>query len=598
MAKRKKSEHPVTAYAEAVAEGRILTGRLVRLACLRHLRDLSDGYKRGLRFVEDLADHTIEFFPKFLRHLNEQPFILALHQKFIVGSLFGWVKVSTGYRRFRHCYWEEAKGGGKTPTGSGMLIYGLTMDGEHGAEIYTAAVTREQAGIAFRDCKHMAEKSALADRLIITEGGKVGISGNIAYPAMDSFIRPVSSEARSLDGKRVFMCVLDEVHEHPTPLVIDKMTAGNKGRNQPLNIRITNSGYNRASVCWYEHEYSREVLEELREDDDWFAYVCQLDPCDKCRGEGKSSVQDECPDCDHYWDESKWLKANPNLDISVTSEYLRSEVKKALAMPSKALMVKRLNFCIWTESGTHWMPMDEWDLCGRTPIRLEDLRGRRCYGGIDLGDTSDTTSVVFAFPPSNEMEPFILVCFVWIPRDMARRTGEERMRFEKWISQSLLLATEGNRIDHRWVAQFLNKCRTEYGFDIKILGMDPYHADDFSSFIEEEAGFTINEKEAQRGNKPLLVKFPQTMPAMASPTKLFSDYVLQRKISHGGNPVLRWMIGNAVVEQDGAGNQKLHKGKSTDKIDGAIAGIMALDLAIRNANQNESVYVQREMRFL
>lgn len=593
--RRKIKLDPTTAYAQAVDDGEILTGRLVRLACERHLRDLAEGYKRGLEFNAELANHTIDFFPKFLRHNEgtyaDQPFHLSPHQKFIVGSLYGWLKTATHYRRFRHCYWEEGKGGGKTPTSSGCGIYGLTMDGEMGAEIYAAAVTRDQAGIAFRDCKNMAEKSLFADRLTITEH-------NIAYAATNSFLRPVSSEARSLDGKRVFMSLIDEEHEHPSPLVIDKMTAGNKGRTQPLNIRTTNSGYDRTSVCWYEHEYSRQVLEGLTEDDDWFAYVCQLDPCDKCLAEGKTSPQDDCDECDHWWEEKNWIKANPNLDVSISSVYLRSEVNKALRMPSKALTVKRLNFCIWTEQAAHWMPMDEWDTCGLLPVQLEQLRGRRCFGGMDLGDTSDTTSATFAFPPLIEEEPFILLTFVWIPKNMARRTGHERARFENWISKGLILTTEGDRIDHRWVAQFLGKCRTEFGLDIKILAMDPYHADDFATFAEEEAGFTTDEKEAELSRKPLLYKFPQNISRMTGPTKLFVDYVVQRKISHGGNPVLRWMVGNVVLEQDGPGNVRPHKGKSTDKIDAAVSAIMALELAIRHGNDKGSIYGEREMRFL
>lgn len=559
------------------------------MAAERHLRDLKDGHKRGLRFDEDLANHAIDFFPGFLRHNEgqhaDQPFELSPHQKFIVGSLYGWVK-SNGYRRFRHCYWEEGKGGGKTPTASGCGIYGLTMDGEMGGEIYCAAVTRDQAGIAFRDCKHMAEKSVFADRLTITEH-------NIAYEETNSFIRPVSSEARSLDGKRVFMSLIDEEHEHSSPLVIDKMTAGNKGRTQPLNIRTTNSGYDRTSVCWFEHEYSREVLEQLRDDDDWFAYVCQLDSCEKCISEGKGSVQDDCPNCDHWWEEKNWIKANPNLDRSITREYLQSEVNKALAMPSKALTVKRLNFCIWTEQAAHWMPMDAWDACGREPIDLESLRGRTCFGGLDLGDTSDTTSLAFVFPPLTENERIKILLYVFIPKDMSRRTGQERQRFETWISQGLVIATEGNRIDHRWVAQFLNQCRTERGFKISALAMDPYHADDFSSFAEEEAHFTTDPKESERSGKPLLIKFSQSMQNMTGPTKLFIDYTLQGKFSHGGNPVLRWMMGNVVVEQDGAQNERPSKSKSTEKIDGAVSSIMGNALANRIAPPEPSIYESR-----
>jgi len=589
MPKKKKATklHPVTAYAQAVLDGEIVTGRLVKLAAARHMRDLKEGHKRGIHFSEDNANHAVEFFPQFLIH-NEgvsanKHFDLSDHQVFIVGSLFGWLKAD-GFRRYRRAYIEIAKGAGKTPLSSGMLLYGLTMDGELGGELYCSAVARKQAEIAFRDCKNMAEKSAFADRLIITEH-------NIAYPATNSFIRPVSSEAKSLDGLRVFMCIMDEVHEHRDGKVINKMVAGNKGRMQPLNIEITNSGWDRTSICWQHHEYSKEILEQVAEDDNWFAYISQLDACEKCIAEGKGAPQDDCENCDHWWDEAVWTKANPNLGVSPTLEYLRGEVTQALRMPAKALDVKRLNFCIWTEQAAHWMPMDEWDACGMTPVTYDSLRGRRCYGGIDLGDTSDTTSMVLAFPPTREDEPFALLTFVWIPSQMARRTGKERERFQAWISKGYINPTEGNRIDHRWVARQINQYRKD--FRLSILAMDPYHADNFAPFLEEEAGFTVEEKEAELYRKPLLFKFHQGMSHMASPTQSFIDHVLRRKIAHGGHPVLRWMVGNTVVSPDSNGNVKPEKGKSTEKIDGTVAAIMALDVAIRNPVPPGSVYEER-----
>ncbi len=587
-----KKPHPTTAYAAAVISGEIITGRLVRLACERHLRDLKDGYKRGFHFDEEKANHAIGFFPQFLRHNEgeyaDKPFELSPHQTFIVGSLYGWIKAN-GYRRFRHCYWEEGKGGGKTPTASGCGIYGLTMDGEEGAEIYCGAVTRDQAGIAFRDCKHMAEKSTFADRLDITEH-------NIAYAATNSFIRPVSSEARSLDGKRVFMALIDEEHEHPSPIVIDKLTAGNKGRTQPLNIRTTNSGYDRTSVCWYEHEYSREVLEQIRDDDDWFSYICQLDTCKKCLAEGKTSPQDECNACDHYWEEKNWVKSNPNIGKSITWEYLRSEVAKARAMPTKALTVKRLNFCIWTESKSHWLNMDDWDACLYRG-RLEELKGRRCYAGLDLADSNDTASLVLIFPPLEDDEPYLLLPFIWIPENMKSRTGQDRERFKLWVSQGAMISTPGDVIDYRYIMTTIGQCRLDY--DLKVLAFDRWGASKIVTDLCDDYGFTLDEKEAERYSKPWLVRMGQGFASMSAPTKEFAKLVSEKKIAHFGNPAFRWQIGNVVIEQDGAGNQKIDKGKSTDKVDSPVAGVIGLEAAICNANQTGgSVYDQRDVRTL
>lgn len=583
--------HPVTQYAESVLAGDILTGRLVRLACDRHIRDLSEGEKRGLHFDPEYADHTISFFPKFLRHVEGEhagkPFHLAPHQVFIVGSLFGWLKAD-GYRRYRHMYWEESRGGGKTPVASGCAVYGLTMDGEEGAQIFVAAVTREQAGIAFRDCRLMAEKSVFANRLVIGEN-------NIAYPATDSFIRPVSSEAKSLDGKRVFMSILDEVHEHRTPLVIDKMVAGNKGRMQPLNIRTTNAGWDRTSVCWFEREYSREVLEGIREDDDWFAYICQLDPCRQCAAEGKSSPQDECKDCDHWWDEKVWKKSNPNLDLTITSEYLRGEVTKGLAIPSKALSVKRFNFGIWTESFSHWLSMDDWDACARVPIDVGPgstlaslLKGRRCYGGLDLADTNDTASFVLCFPPEDGSLTYTILTWIWVPESMKHRTEQDRVRFQTWISRGHMTATPGDVIDYNYIKAVMGQVRQDY--KLKMVAFDPHHSAKIVSDLCDEHGFTVEEKESRQSEKPLLMKFSQSFTMMSPPTKEFAKQISSHTIAHNGNPAMRWQIGNVVIDQNGNSDQRPDKGKSTDKIDGPVAMLMAFDLAVRFGSQKDPVY--------
>lgn len=588
MPKKKASKtpsHPVTQYAEKILSGEIAAGRLIHLACKRHLDDLENGHKRGLHFDEERANHVLDFFPTFLRH-NEgryagEPFALMPWQVFVVGSLFGWLKAD-GYRRYRHAYIEMPKGSGKTPTASGIALYGLTMDGEFGGEIYCSAVTQKQAEIAFRDCKNMSEKSIFASRLVIGEH-------NIAFPETNSFIRPISSEKRSLDGKRVYMAIIDEIHEHATPIVVEKMVAGNKGRMQPLNIEITNSGWDRTSVCWSHHEDSRLILEDVNQDDTWFAFIATLDVCVKCLAEGKTQPTDDCADCDHWWEEKNWLKANEALGITVTYDYLRSEVDKALRMPSKALSVKRLNFAIWTESESHWMPLDEWDKCDQ-PVNLDQLAGRVCYAGLDLADSFDTCSLVLCFPPRDESERYLLSLKVWIPEDMKHRTEKERGRFHVWIKQGLVEATPGSIIDRRSIMQYLVEAKQK--FNLREVAIDLWGLRGLDNELAETGGFTVDEKEAQRSQRTLLHGFGQGFASMSEPTKKFLSAVLSGQISHGGNSVFRWMAGNAVAEQDPAGNIKLHKGKSTEKIDGIIAAIMAYEVAILGgADDNDAQFV-------
>ena len=329
MAVSAPAKSPVTTYAEAVQAGDIVAGPFVRLAAARHLRDLETGPARGLHFDHDAAERALRFFG-FLQlaegEFAGKPFNLELWQQFIIGSLFGWMGAD-GYRRFRKAYIEIGKGNGKSPLAAGVGLYGLVADGEAGAEIYSAAVTRDQAGILWTDAKHMVEASAaLRDRIDINVS-------NLAFSATNSYFRPVSSEARSLDGKRVFMALVDELHEHRTPMVVDKMQAGTKGRRQPLIFEITNSGYDRTSVCWQHHEYSRQILEGTLEDDGWFAYIAALD-------EG-----------DDYRDRDVWIKANPNLGVSITHKYLEEQVREADGMPAKANIVKRLELLHLDQSG-------------------------------------------------------------------------------------------------------------------------------------------------------------------------------------------------------------------------------------------------------
>jgi phage terminase large subunit-like protein len=369
-----KALDPVTSYATEVVAGRIVAGRLVRLACQRHLSDLKAAKTKGLVWKADEATRVIEFFPAILRlpentsaeqaedgasDQPERPFVLSPFQEFIAGSLFGWYMAS-GYRRFRIGYVETAKGSGKTPFGAGLMLYLLVADGERGAQVYAAAVTKDQAKLAFTDAERMVESSPALTELI---EAKVN---NLAVLETGSFFRPISSEKRGLDGKRVHGALIDELHEHREAIVYLKMRAGTKGRRNALILEITNSGFDTETVCWDHHDYSRQVLEGSVTNEAWFAYVCHLDACEACYAAGKLQPADDCPNCDDWKTEGPhWLKANPNLGISLPWEYLRDQVREAIGLPSQRNMVRRLNFCQWTQQATVWIPLEKWAACER-----------------------------------------------------------------------------------------------------------------------------------------------------------------------------------------------------------------------------------------
>lgn len=565
-------------YCLDVITGNIPTGRMVFLAVERHLNDLRDGAKRGLYFDQDSAARNIAFFQKFLclaegEH-DGQPFKLAPFQQFIQGSLFGW-KTEDGFRRFRTAYIEQGKGNGKSPLAAGNGLFGLIADKENAAEIYSAAVTKEQAKILFRDAENMVSSSPLLRAKVAKH------VNNLSVASTASFFRPISSEKRGLDGKRPHIVLIDELHEHPSPIVTDKMRAGTKGRRQALIFEITNSGYDRESVCFYHHDYSRQVLEGTLENDAWFAFVCQLDVCDECRTEGRE--QPSCDNCDNWLDEDVWIKANPNLGISIHPKYLREQVTEALAMPAKEGIVKRLNFCIWTQSETRAISVDQWRLCAgdeaQDPVAwrermLTALKGKVCFGGMDLASTTDIAGDCFIFPKQEGVPKPVLLPFFFIPEEAAKmRVAKDRVPIDLWVKEGFIFQTPGASIDYDFIREHQKAIKRDYR--LGELAYDPWNATQLVAQLEKD-GFKM-------------VKHQQNIGQLTDPTKSFLKMIRGAEFSHGNNPVLAWMADNLVVKSDASGNLrpvKPENANSPKKIDGIVASIMAIGRA--NANPAQS----------
>lgn len=573
MARKTKKNHPTTQYAVDVTTDKIPANKWVRLACERHLRDL-DRKDGDVCFIQQTADHAISFFEEFLIFYEGQwsgmPFILQPWQKFIIGSLFGW-KAKDGTRRFRTAYIEAAKGCGKSPIAAGVGLYGLCFDGESGAEIYSAATTREQAGILFRDAKAFVGGSpALLE--ILTVG-----QHNIAYESENSFFRPVSSEHRGLDGKRPHMALIDEIHEHPDAVVVDKIRAGTKGRRQAMIFEITNAGYDRHSVCFQHHEYTEKILEGIIKNDSWFGFMTGLDVCDKCAAEGKTIPQEGCPDCDDWRNEKTWAKANPNLGISIKTKYLREQVDEAIQMPSKQNIVKRLNFCIWTESFTKWLPADKWAACG-LPVDPKTLKSRTCYAGLDLSTNIDLTALVLVFPPEGEETRYQVLCRFFLPEEnMRERVRRDKVPYDVWAREGFITSTPGDLIDYAFILAQIKNDLQEY--QIAELAFDRWGSQKITTDLQD-LGFVIDEK----ASGPKLIQFGQGFASMSAPTKEVEKMILGGEISHGGNPVLSWMVSNVAIREDPAGNRKPDKEKSVERIDGAVALIMAIGRAMLKIN--------------
>lgn len=542
------AKSPATDYARRVRAGDIVAGPLVRLACERHLRDLEREGEPGFPYRFDAAREAK--FLLFAQHMNLSegvPFVLEPFQQFIVGALFGWVD-EHGFRRFRTGYIEMGKGNGKTPLAALVGLYMLRGDGEWQAEVYTAAVTRDQANIMFTDAKNIAKATPALSRSLEVLGH------NIAYG--DSFFRTVSAEARSLDGKRPHASLIDEIHEHPTPIVVQKQRAGMKRRMQPLVFEITNSGYDRNSICWEHHEHSRQVLEGTLVDETWFAYVCGLD-------EG-----------DDWHDEAVWPKANPGLGSILPVTYIREQVKEADAMPSSQNLILRLNFCVWTQQSTKWIDLSDWDAC-EDEVDLEALRGERCFAGLDLASTTDLAAFVLWFPDHDTVLPFFFA-----PEEASSRRWErDRVPYPEWMRDGFIEQTEGNITDYDYIRERIRELAGIY--DIAEIGYDRWNATQLVTQLVEDG--------AQ------MVPVGQGFASMSAPAKAMEALIIGRRLRHDGNPVLRWMAGNVSARQDPAGNIKPDREKSADKIDGIVALVMALSRAVVDQGESRgSVYEDPE----
>jgi phage terminase large subunit-like protein len=557
-------EHPTTQYALDVDAGRIVACRWVRLAARRHLADLS---RTDVVFDSKRATEAIAFTETFLRHADGRPFQLAPFQQFMTGAIFGWR--SGGARRLRHVWLEAAKGAGKSPWAASVALTSLFLDGEHGSELYCAAVTREQARIAFRDCYQMAQASpTLAKRLEFSDH-------NLAMPETGSFIRPISSEARGLDGKRVSVGLVDELMEHASSDTYDKLRAGTKARPQPLIVCTTNAGHDKAGVAWRLHEYTTRVLENVEQNDTWFGLIFALDPCAACRAAGHQQPNGECPACDQLEDEAVWPKANPLLDIALPRQYLREQVAESRAMPSKRGVVERLNFGLWTSASVRWLPADLWAACGTTPVDRATLRGRSCVLGVDLGESHDHTAIVALF--GSEEDGYDVLPFFFTAEDgLDDRARRDRAPYRDWEREGLLEVVPGETVRFDQLRTFIQQLASE--FDVREVAVDKWRAKQLMTLLSED-GLVVVEVAPTAAN---------IAPAASALERLLKE----GKLRHGGHPVLSWNAANCVAAVDAVGNVRPSKVRSGGRIDGISALCIALVRALA-APQYSSVYDHR-----
>lgn len=557
--------HPVVAYMRGVLDGSIPACESIKLAVKRHQDDLESGHERGLRFDRARAEHVIQFFG-FLTHSKGewagQPFTLEPWQQFLLWVLFGWTR-DDGLRRYRVAYVELPRKNGKTTLMAGVGLYLLTADGEPGSEVYSAATKRDQAKLSWSEAVRMVQQST-------------GLSGMVQHwrssnaltvEQTSSKFQPLGADADTMDGLNVHGALIDELHAHRTRDVVDVLETATGARRQPLIFEITTAGYDRTSVCYEHHEYSRQVLQRTIQDDTWFAFIAAID-------EGAD-----------WRDEDAWAKANPNLGVSVKLDDLRRKAEKAQHMPAAQNAFRRLHLNEWTQQSDRWIDLALWDSNAGEPVFEQALKGLECYGGLDLSSVSDITAWVLAFPDGDDQDSVTFLARFWCPESrLIADSNPYREQYKAWARQGWLRTTPGDAVDYAFVKKQILEDAQQ--FHLVDLNVDRLFQ-----------GYQLSQELIDEGLA--VFGMGQGFYGMAGPMREFERRLLAKQIHHGGNPVLRWMAGNVAVKQDPAGNLKPDKAESQGKIDGIVALLMALDRAMRRTGDGEkSVYEERDMLVL
>lgn len=536
---------------------------------VRHLRKLKD-YTPTQFMAEDshydkaAAEYAVRFI-ECLAHTKGtwagKPFELIDWQERIIRDLFGVLKPN-GYRQFNTAYIEIPKKNGKSELAAAVALLLTCGDGEERAEVYGCAADRQQAAIVFDVAADMVRMCpALNKRVKILTSQK-----RIVYVPTNSFYQVLSAEAYSKHGFNIHGVVFDELHTQPNRKLFDVMTKGSgDARMQPLYFLITTAGTDTNSICYEQHQKAQDILEGRKIDKTFYPVIYGA------------------PDDADWTSPEVWKKSNPSLGETIGMDKVEAACESAKQNPGEENAFRQLRLNQWVKQTARWMPMHKWDAC-KVDFDESLLEGRVCYGGLDLSSTTDITAFVLVFPPTDEDDHYYILPYFWLPEEtLDLRVRRDHVPYDLWQRQGFLMTTEGNVVHYGFIENFIDELGTR--FNIREIAFDRWGAVQMSQNLEG-LGFT-------------LVQFGQGYRDMSPPTKELMKLTLEQKIAHNGHPVLRWNMDNIFIKRDPAGNIKPDKEKSTEKIDGTVATIMALDRAIRcGCNSGESVYDERELLVL
>lgn len=533
-------------YGERVERGEIPACEWVRKAVKRQIEDQKRFSGKSSRFYFDPDEAAkvckfIELLPHTKGQLAGQKIRLEPWQIWILTTVFGWRRTADGGRRFRRVYIEVPRGNGKSSLSSGVALYCLLADKEPGAEVYSFATTRDQAGIVFNDAKRMVQQTAS----LRSHFGVEVLSHALYVPKTNSTFQAKSADGSTLDGLNTHLAVVDELHAHRTRAVYDVVETSLGKRVNSLMWVITTAGFDTSGICYEVRTMVRNVLNRSVVDESQFGIIYGLDEGD----DWKSLAALE--------------KANPNWGVSVMPEVVTSLQKKAIAIPSAAgnFMTKHLD--VWCSAASGWMNMPAWNKCAREELRREDFEGEPCYIGLDLGSKSDMTAKVLMFPREDRDGRTYFVTFAdfYLPSRAIETSPNSQYR--GWVEQGLIRVTEGAMTDFNVVEEDIREELSRYS--VQSIAYDPWQATQLISSLEDSGA--------------PLVECRMTVQQISEPMKTLEALVLDGRIQHDGNPCLTWMMGNVVAKVDAKDNIFPRKERYEQKIDGPVAMIIALSAA-------------------
>jgi phage terminase large subunit-like protein len=564
--------NPVDAYAAAVVDGLVQAGKYHRLACVRHQRDRAREHMPEFPYRFDLARAERFFrFVGLLKHYKGewagQPIELQPYQQFRLGSIFGWVHVETGLRRFRTSYHEIPRKNGKSLEAAVVALYLTFFDNEPGAEGYTIATKRDQARIVWGDARQLVLSSGLKTRIAVQVA-------NLHADASASKLEPLGADHDSTDGLNPHLIVVDEFHAHKTRGLIDVMETATGARRQPHNFQITTAGDDPISPGGDQHDYACKILDGVLADESFFAFIAHAD-------EG-----------DDWQAEATWRKANPNYGVSVKPEDLQALALKAKSMPAAAATFKQKRLNLWVNATAPCLSVEGWragqTMCPGAEARAAwraELQHQRCFVGIDLASKIDLCALSLVFPPTEDRRTWRVLQTIWTPEDTVKdRSHRDRAPYDIWVAQGWLRTTPGSRIDHAVVRQAIVEARS--AFELALVGFDPWHADQLIDELVTQDGFAADR----------VLAVPQTYQGMSSACLRVQAEILEGNVDAGGCPVTAWAVSNAVANRDGKDNLMFAKGKSRGRIDPLIALTIGVALFLRVPTPSEPAYQMLVLR--